>query len=746
MPIVIPPQAKQESRRVAGCRKFVDRGRRLAGYLVVLLGACQPQITELPKTAVTADRIINADAEPGSWLAHGRTYSEQRFSPLVRINTDNVHSLGLAWSFRTGTKRGIEATPLVVDGVMYTTGSWSRVYALDAGTGDLKWRFDPEVPGSAARKACCDVVNRGVAMWGNKLYVGTIDGRLIALDAANGSVSWQVVTVDQSKSYTITGAPRVVNGNVIIGNGGADYGVRGYVSAYDSENGKLLWRFYTVPNNTTGPFEHPELAAAAETWDPNSAWELGGGGTVWDSMAYDPELNLLYVGTGNGAPWPRFLRSPAGGDNLYLSSILALNPDTGRLAWHYQTTPGDSWDYTATQHMILADIEWGGEPRKVLMQAPKNGFFYVLDRTSGELLSAENYAPVNWASGIDMATGRPNETGGDWSEAPVTVRPGPLGGHNWQPMSFNPLTGLVYIPVNLNQHLFVPDKEFRFKSGAWNTGQDLSKAIGLLREQPSAAGGALTQLLAWDPVGNRAAWHVNHTAFKAAGTLSTAGGLVFQGTGGRLVAYDARNGHRLWVSEVGVGIMAPPISYTIGGEQYIAVMAGLGGGSLATQPVNIENDGRVLAYKLGGEASMPAYRHRTRAKPALPELKASNQALEEGRNLFLSYCAVCHGINAASGGMLPDLRHSSREVHDAWMAIVFGGLLADKGMASFADVLQPEEVEKIHAYVVHGARKVGSTVGARKSARTGQRTCETSAICSDRPSAPNSSKRIPAPQ
>ena len=689
---------------------------RLAIYLIVLLTACQPQSSERPATALTAGRIENADSEPRNWLTHGRTYSEQRFSPLDQINTRNVRSLGLAWSFRTGTRRGIEATPLVVDGVMYTTGSWSRVYALHAGTGELKWRFDPEVPGGAARKACCDVVNRGVALWGNKVYVGTIDGRLIALDAADGSVVWQVVTVDQNENYTITGAPRVVRGKVIIGNGGADFGVRGYVSAYDSETGRLLWRFYTVPKNATGPFEHPELAAAAESWDPDSAWELGGGGTVWDSMAYDPELNLLYVGTGNGAPWPRFLRSPTGGDNLYLSSILAINPDTGRLAWHYQTTPGDSWDYTATQHMILADIEWRGEPRKVLMQAPKNGFFYVLDRASGELLSAENYVPVNWASGIDMATGRPIETGADWSDAPVTIQPGPQGGHNWQPMSFNPLTGLVYIPVNLNQHLFVPDKDFRVKTDAWNTGQNLLQAIELLAAKSNVESGAPTQLLAWDPIGNQAVWQTNHTAFKAAGVLSTAGGLVFQGTGGRFVAYDARNGQRLWASEVGVGIMAPPISYAIGGEQYIAVMAGLGGGSLATQPVTIENDGRVLVYKLGSAAPMPAYRQQTQPKPALPGLKVSNQALEEGRSLYLSYCAACHGVNAISGGMLPDLRYSSRAIHDAWMAIVLGGLLADKGMASFADVLGPDQVQSIHAYVVHEARKI-ETIAAPSTER-----------------------------
>ncbi len=358
---------------------------------------------------VDSERVTNANSEPGNWLAHGRTYDESRFSPLTKINADNVGELGLAWYFDTGTDRGLEASPIVVDGVMYTSGSWSVVFANNAKTGELIWSYDPKVPKEWGAKACCDVVNRGVAVWKGRVYVGTIDGRLIALDAVTGEVAFDVNTIDRTKPYTITGAPRIVNDKVIIGNGGAEYGVRGYVTAYDTTSGEQVWRFYTVPGDPEQPFENPILEEAAKTWT-GRWWTMGGGGTVWDSMAYDPELNLLYIGVGNGSPWNQFLRSPGGGDNLFLSSVVALNPDTGEYVWHYQTTPGDTWDYTATQHMILADLMIEGEVRKVIMQAPKNGFFYVLDRVTGEFISADAYVPITWATSVDPETGRPVET------------------------------------------------------------------------------------------------------------------------------------------------------------------------------------------------------------------------------------------------------------------------------------------------------------------------------------------------
>ncbi|MDG1988375.1 MAG: PQQ-dependent dehydrogenase, methanol/ethanol family [Halieaceae bacterium] len=658
---------------------------------------------------VTVTRIVNADLEPQNWLTHGRTYSEQRFSPLDQINAENIESLGLAWSFKTGTTRGLEATPLVVDGIMYFSGSWSKAYAIDAQTGQELWKFDPKVPGATARKACCDVVNRGLAIWQDRLFLGTLDGRLIALDRRDGSLVWETMTVDTTKNYTITGAPRIVKGKVIIGNAGADLGVRGYFTAYEADTGKELWRFYTVPANRNESIEHPELALALKTWSEDSLWETGLGGTVWDSMAYDPELNLLYVGVGNGSPWNREVRSPGGGDNLFLSSILAVNPDTGRLVWYYQTTPAENWDYTATQHIILADLVIEKQRRKVLMQAPKNGFFYVIDRVNGELLSASNYVPVTWASHVDLKTGRPVETGADWIDSPATVRPGPYGGHNWQPMSYNPINKLVYIPITLNEWTYVPEKAFQMKSATWNTGEDIFGAVKILEKNPPKKIEAPTRLLAWDPVRNLAAWEVKLPFFKAAGTLSTAGGLIFQGNGGQFSAYSSSTGGKLWNSNVGVGIIAPPITYSIGDEQYVTVMAGLGGNSFASQPVPIVNEGRVLSYKIGGRAKMPAFAKKSYIQPDLPPLESTKEQVEKGKKKYLIYCLACHGINAVGGGMIPDLRYSDRQTHENWMAIVLGGLLSGKGMADFSDVLEFEEAANIQTYVLNEARKIGSS-------------------------------------
>jgi quinohemoprotein ethanol dehydrogenase len=393
--------------------------RPLAGGIAALivtgitLGYAQQQVP-----APVDDAALRAvESRSQDWLSYGRDYYEQRFSPLTEINDGNVAQLGLAWQFETATQRGLEATPLVIDGVMYATGSWSVTYAIDARTGKELWKYDPEVHRKYDNIACCDVVNRGAAFYKGKVYVGVLDGRLAAIDAKSGKVAWQTTTVDQNQPYTITGAPRVARGKIIIGNGGAEYGVRGYVSAYDAETGKLAWRFYTVPGDPSKPQESKALEAALPTWKGNDWWKFGGGGTVWDSIVYDPELNLLYVGTGNGSVWNRDVRSPGGGDNLYLASILAINPDNGELVWHYQTVPGDTWDYTAVQPMMLADLQIGGRLRKVIMQAPKNGFFYVIDRGTGELLSADKYVEVNWASHVDMKTSRPVEIpGADYKE------------------------------------------------------------------------------------------------------------------------------------------------------------------------------------------------------------------------------------------------------------------------------------------------------------------------------------------
>jgi len=653
---------------------------------------------------VDGARIAAADSEPGSWLAHGRTYDEQRFSPLDQIRRGNVSKLGLAWSYRTGTRRGLEASPIVVDGVLYATGSWSVVYALDARTGREIWKYDPQVPRAKGRDACCDVVNRGVAVWKGRVYVGTLDGRLVALDAATGQPVWDVPTVDPRKPYTITGAPRVVKDLVVIGNGGAEFGVRGYFGAYDAATGEMRWRFYTVPASKDGPHEHPELEAAAKTWSKDSMWEWGLGGTVWDSMAYDPELDLLYVGTGNASVYDREKRSPGGGDNLYLASILALRPETGRLVWHYQTTPGEYWDYTATQHIVLADLEIGGRPRKLLMQAPKNGFFYVLDRETGELLSAEKYSSVTWASHVDLATGRPVERPeAHWSHHTAAVTPGVAGAHNWHPMSFSPKTGLVYIPSTAFVYIFEPDPDFTPLPHTFNTGEDWGEFSKQLEGYHDALRVcAPTHITAWDPVAQKRVWRVEHDSQVPGGLLSTAGDLVFQGNGsGVFAAYDATDGRRLWEAATRVGVMAPPVTYEVDGEQYVAVLAGLGGShGLHRDVLEWENDGRILAWKLGGKAAMPSVEPMDLGQLRVPKLPLTPESVARGRDLYGRHCARCHGLTTRATGIIPDLKRSTPAIHDSWSAIVLGGILSGGGMASFADVLGERDVEDIHAYVV----------------------------------------------
>jgi len=664
------------------------------------------------KTAtLDAARVIAADAEPGNWLAHGRTYGEQRFSPLDAINTDNVSDLELAWYADTDTTRGLEASPIVVDGVMFTTGSWSLVYAHDAKTGEELWRYDPEVPREWGAKACCDVVNRGVAVWKGRVYAGTIDGRLVALDAGSGEVEWQVQTTPRDKPYTITGAPRIVKDLVIIGNGGAEYGVRGYITAYHAESGEEAWRFYTVPGNPELGFENPAMRKAASTWRGGKWWEVGGGGTVWDSMAYDPELDLLYIGTGNGSPWNRYIRSPGGGDNLYLSSILAINPDNGSLVWHYQTTPGDNWDYTATQHIMLLDLEINGQLREVLVQAPKNGFFYVIDRRTGEFISAEPYVQTTWASHVDPETGRPVETGGQYANEPKLVYPSPYGGHNWHPMAYNPSTGLVYVPVLDIPMVFGQPSQFTYDIRTWNTGIDQT-----LMAPPDSLTGELEalslvkgHLLAWDPVAQKRVWQVQHSGAWNGGLLSTAGGLVFQGRAdGYISAFAADTGRELWESQTYAGIIAPPVSYEVDGEQYIAVMAGWGGAfALASgvppQSGMIARHGRVLAYQPGGGQQLPAPSVAPIDMPEPQRGDASAAQIERGKALFHAHCLACHGGGAVGSGVLPDLRYSNDAIHEIWDKIVLEGAFAVKGMVGFDGVISEEESEDIRQYVIKRA-------------------------------------------
>lgn len=651
-------------------------------------------------------------------MSHGRTYDEQRFSPLKQIDSSTVGDLKLAWHYDLPTDlRGQESTPLVIDGVMYVTSAWSKVFALDARSGALLWQYDPAVPREWGANACCDVVNRGVAAWNDRVYVGTLDGRLVALDAATGKPVWEKLTIDPAWRYTITGAPRVVKGKVLIGNGGGEMGVRGYISAYDAVTGDLAWRFYTVPGDPSKPFENPILEQAAKTWT-GQWWQLGGGGTVWDSMAYDAKLDLLYIGVGNGSPWNRKLRSPGGGDNLFLSSIVALRPDSGEYVWHYQTTPGETWDFTATQHMILATLKIDGRERDVIMQAPKNGFFYVIDRADGKLISAQPYVAVNWAKGVDLKTGRPIEVAdaryGETGKPFMSI-PGPGGAHNWQPMSFSPLTGLVYVPVTEMSFPYIPDAGFTPRTLAWNVGIDLD--AGSLPQDEAVKdaikAGLKGHLAAWDPVAQREVWRVQYDSPWNGALLSTAGNLVFQGTAmGELVAYQADSGARLWSAPTQAGIVAAPISYEVDGEQHVAIEVGWGGvfglapGELTRDKHLHTNFPRVLAFTLRGADSLPASAPGPVMALQLPPETASAAVITTGKNRFHIYCGTCHGDTAVSAGLLPDLRYSPvLNDETLWQSIVHDGARKDRGMIGFGSELSPADVDAIRAYVVRRAHE-----------------------------------------
>jgi quinohemoprotein ethanol dehydrogenase len=709
-------------------------GSRLSALsLVVVLAACSSKESPAPATgeaqsaaakvaAVSGERITAADKEPGSWMTHGRTYDEQRFSPLKQITADNVGQLKPAWHFDLdAAHRAQESTPIVVDGVMYLTTAWSKVVALDAATGKQLWMFDPAVPGATGFKACCDVANRGVAVWNGKVYVGTIDAHLIALDAVTGKPVWTVATADGG-NYTITGAPRIIKGKVIIGNGGSEYISRGYVTAYDAETGKQVWRFYTVPGEPgkgDGAASDQVLESKARASWKGEFWKLGGGGTVWDSMAYDPKLDLLYIGTDNGSPWNRAVRSPGGGDNLFIASIIALRPDTGEYVWHFQESPGESWDYSATQHIVLADLTIDGKPRQVLLQAPKNGFFYVLDRATGEFLSGKPYGAINWATGLDPKTGRPaenpqsrfGETGKPWQGLP-----GPGGGHSWMPMSYNPLSGLVYIPANDLGFVFIGDKNFKPRAVGWNTGIDFN--AGSLPEDPKIVAaiksGLKGSLLAWDPVAQREVWRTPLDKPWNGGVVSTAGNLVFEGMAtGEFAAFKGDDGHKVWSVQTHTGILAPPVTYEVGGEQYVAVELGWGGafvlsaGPLARDSQdNMLNIPRLVTFKLNGTDTLPEVPETAPRQLAPPPSKASAAVVAQGKAHYHTYCNFCHGDSAVSGGTMPDLRYSpALSDPKVWQSIVHDGAREPNGMISFAKLLSASDIEAVRAYVISRANQ-----------------------------------------
>ncbi|RMA41170.1 PQQ-dependent dehydrogenase, methanol/ethanol family [Rhodophyticola porphyridii] len=685
--------------------------RHLLGAACALMTAATVQAQTIDRESIRAavgaidtQAIIDNDAHDRNWLNYGLNYAETRFSQLDSINTENVGQLGLEWSYNLNSTRGVQSTPIVVDGVMYVTGSWSIVHALDALTGEPIWVYDPEVPGDFGERGCCDVVNRGVAVYDGMVFVGAFDGYLHAIDAATGDRVWVTDTIENREmSYTITGAPRVINGNVLIGNGGAEFGVRGYISAYDAASGEMSWRWYSVPGDPSEPFENASMEMAADTWDPSAEyWLAGGGGTIWDAMAYDPDLNLLYVGTGNGSPWNQHLRSPAGGDNLFLASIVALNPDTGDYVWHYQNTPGDTWDYTSTQHIILADLEIDGEIRQILMQAPKNGFFYVIDRVTGEFISAEPFVEVTWATGYDE-TGRPIEAAGARSRTePWETIPSAYGAHNWHPMSFNPETGLVYIPAQGVPLVQSTDPAWQLNSHQpMSTMSGVGWNLGYLFNVVAPEATPFGHLLAWDPVEQREVWRAEYVSPWNGGTLTTAGNLVFQGTAdGRFMAYDATTGQVLWQTPVTSGVVAAPATWEHEGQQYVTIAVGWGGVyGLMQRATDRVGPGRVFTFRVGGETPMPEAEISDRLD-LVEGVPYDPDHVGEGLAIYVSNCLFCHGVPGVNnGGAIPNLGYSTAHTLINARAWILDGAGVDNGMPSFADRLSEEDVTRLVAFI-----------------------------------------------
>lgn len=703
---------------------------RVSGWAVLLTAVLSGCGSQGPAD-VDQKRLANAEAEPGNWMTHGRTWEEDRFSTLENINRDNIQQLGAAWTYEFKVGSGAQATPLVVDGVMYVSSAWSIVYALDAATGKELWVYDPEVPRSRQAQSCCGPANRGVALWKGKVYVGTFDGRLVALDAKNGSVLWEKVTVDQAQPYTITGAPRAANGLIYIGNGGAELGVRGYVSAYDADTGALRWRFHTTPNP-----KGPDNAASdnqrermLSTWNPEAgAWhKLGGGGTAWDALVYDNESDTLWIGVGNGSPWNLEVRSPTiagrNNDNLFLSSIVAVDAKTGRYKCHYQQNPASSWDYTATQPMILTTLKINGKSRKVLLQAPKNGNFYVIDRTNCGLISAGAFATQTWTDGIDMKTGRPKvRDGAHYRGKPALILPSGFGAHSWHPMAMSRQTGLVYIPVQEIPEVMYEENPFIYRAGRFNTGTTEPILANTPEEQQQLRQATRGFLVAWDPVKQKAAWKVPLTGAVNGGTLGTAGGLVFQGTmEGRMRAYDAWTGRLLWDAENGAATFAGPITYMVNGEQYLATLAGYGtviylAAGLTMDKIGDKSNGRVIVYKLGGKVKVPSTQTDPGPMPEPPVTSTNPMQIRRGALLYSQNCIFCHGIGVIGGGVIQDLRRSAvLQDAEAWKLTLHGGRL-DEGMPNFKAWIGDADAEAIRIYVSDKARQEYQRENAQRPA------------------------------
>jgi quinohemoprotein ethanol dehydrogenase len=674
------------------------------------------------RAAVVDGAAIASDRNDGEWLSYGRNYSEQRFSPLDQVSKETVNRLGLEWSLDLADARSLVGTPLAVDGTLYFTTSWAVVYAVDASTGKVRWVFDPHSAGELAKTpGKARIVwgtHRGVAFWKGKVYVGTTDGRLIALAADSGKPLWSVQTFDPASSRFISAAPRVFNNKVIIGHSGGDVGaMRGYVTAYDADTGQQVWRFYTVPGNPADGFEDAAMAMAAKTWS-GEWWKFGGGGAVWNAITYDPQFNRIYLGTGNAEPWNGKIRNAGGGDNLFTAAIVALDADTGRYVWHYQLVPGDTWDYDAAPDIMLADLAIHGVTRKVLMQASKDGFFYVIDRSNGKLLSAAPFGHVTWAERIDLVTGRPVERAGvRYLKKGKLIWPGDPGAHTWHPMSYSPLTGLVYIPT-MDGPEYYHDEDIN--PATW-TPTPYGLSFGLTRKDADIPIHAATSaLVAWDPVKQKEVWKAQLPSAWPSGTLATKGHLVFAGRAdGKFVAYADDTGAKLWEFDAQRGIVAPPISYALNGKQYIAVLVDWAGGAVEAGGSMFSKPGwtyrgtgrRLLTFALGGQATLPPSENPPAVAIDVPEFKLDPAKEALGNRLYASSCSTCHGAAVLSGGGAPDLRASPIAANlEAFEAVLLNGALAQNGMARYSD-LSASDVEALYSYIRARARETDHAVG-----------------------------------
>jgi len=664
---------------------------------------------------VSNQRVLEESASGQNWFLKGGNFRGEHFSPLSQINDDNVADLGLAWATDLPIPDGISATPIVVDGVVYLSGAFSMVYAIDAEDGRVIWSFDPGV-----RQAFADDpyiswsarVNRGVAVWDGMVLATTADCRLLGLDAATGVQKWSQQTCDTQLGYTITDSPYVGGGKVFVGNAGSESGEknRGYVSAYDAESGEMLWRFYTVPSDQPEENVSPAMKMAAATWSGDALEKFGGGGSNWNEMTYDPESNLLFFGTAGALPYVYKYRNPDGGDNLFTSSIVAVNAESGEYMWHYQTVPQDSWEYNATMNIILADLRIDGQDRKTLLTAPKNGFQYILDRLTGELLAADKYAKVNWATHINLETGRPvyDPEGEFWNrpdEATIPIWPNMWGSHSWQPMAWHPGHELLYIPV-----LELPSVVSDYDDGAYNDTLELFTEVD---GEPFSPG----KLIAFDPVRNVTRWSVDYPLPFNGGVLATAGNLVFQGNAeGRFNAFAADTGEEKWSLNTGSAITAAPVSYAVDDTQYILIPIGSGGGIQFVYPqlgATNESQGptRLLAFSLDGGSEFPPIARSVRTLPEQPDLVASGDVIENGKKLFADDCGFCHGKNAVAryGGSVPDLRFASADTHAQWHDIVIDGARGTKGMPAFS-YLDVEQSEAIRNYVLSQSEALRASV------------------------------------